>query len=129
MATDAQIVECSFRPLFIAVLVSRIPGITVYSVTSDALHEHGHAAELSSLMMTADALGALLALMRKLAIRIQVRFVVPMPEKNYAARSLEIELDDSSTCVVGPDPVAIRLIDRRDRERPRYQSCRHRHDE
>jgi hypothetical protein len=109
MATYAQIVERSFGPLFIAVFVSRILRVAIHPVTSDALHEHRHSAELGSLVMTADALGPLLSLMSKLSIGIQVGFMMPVPEKNYAARPLEIELDYASGLVVGLDPVAISL--------------------
>jgi hypothetical protein len=123
MATDAQIVKCPLRPLFIAVLVSRVLRVAVHPVTGDTLHKHGHATELSSLMMTADALSALLRLMSKLTIRIQVRFVMPVPEKNYAACSLEIELDDASSRVAGLYPVAIVLLSTR--TRPRQQGSRH----
>ena len=123
MATDAQIVKCSFVPLFIAVFVSRILRVAIHPVTSDALHEHGHATELSSLMMTADALSALLRLMSKLTIGIQVRFVMPVPEKNYAASSLEIELDDTCARVIALYHVAIALLS--SRKRPRQQGGRH----
>jgi hypothetical protein len=134
VATYAQIVKRSLGALFIAVFVSWIPGIAVYSVACDALHEHGHTAALCSLMMTTDALGALLPLMRELAVRIQVRFVMPVPEKDYTARSLEIKLDDSRGCVIGLDPVAITLLERRREQtwwcnRPREQSQRHRDQE
>jgi len=133
MTTDAQIVKRTLGPLFIAVLVSWVFRITIHSMTRDALHKHGHAAELGSLVMTPDALGALLSLMSKLTIRIQIGFVMPMPKQNDAARSLEIELDDARRGVVGFDPVAITLTQRlreqtsgRDGERPGYQGCRHR---
>jgi hypothetical protein len=122
VATYAQIVKRSLGALFIAVLVSWIPGIAVYPVACDALHEHGHAAALGSLMMTSNALGALLRLMRELAAGIQVHFVMPVPEQNCAARSLEIKLDDSRARVIGLDPVAISLTRcRRSRPRPRRQ--------
>jgi hypothetical protein len=122
MATDAQIVKCPFGPFFIAVLISWILRVAVYSVTSDALHEHGHTAELSSLMMTADALSALLPLMRELAIRIQVRFVMPVPEEDYAPGSLEIELDHARGRIAGLYSVAIALPS--GRKRPRQQGSR-----
>lgn len=109
MATDAQIVKRPLGPFFIAVFVSWVFRIAVYPVTCDALHKHGHAAELGSLVMTADALSALLSLMSKLTIGIHIGFVMPMPKQNDAARSLEIEFDDSSRGVVGFDPVAITL--------------------
>jgi hypothetical protein len=132
MASDAQIVKGALGPFFISVFVSWILRVSVYAVTRDTLNEHGHAAELSTLMMTADALGAPLPLMSELAIRIQVRFVMPVAEKNDAAGSLEVELDDSRSRVVGLDPVAINLIERcgeqarrRDRELSRRQSRRH----
>jgi hypothetical protein len=123
MATDAQIVKRPLRPLLIAVFVSRILRVAVYSVTSNALHEHGHATEFSSLVMTADALSALLRLMRELTIGIQVRFVMPVPEKNYAAGPLEIEPDHARGRVAGLYPVAIVLLSRR--KRPRQQGSRH----
>lgn len=133
MATDAQIVKRPLGPFFITVFVSWVLRIAVYPVACDALHKHGHAAELGSLVMTADALGALLSLMCKLTIGIQVGFVMPMPKENYAARSLEIEFDDSSARISGFDSVAITLTQclreqtsRHDGERPGYQTCRHR---
>lgn len=127
MTTDARIVKCPLRSLFIAVLVPWIFRIAVYTVTSGTLREHGHAAELGAFMMTADALGALLGLMGELTIRIQVCFVMPMPKENDAARPLEVEFDDSRVHVVGLDPVAVGLIDvsrtqARQRDRPRRQS-------
>jgi len=109
VAADAQIVKRPLGPFFIAVPVSWVLRIAVYAVACDALHKHGHAAEFGSLVMTADALSALFSLVSKLTIGIQVGFVMPMAEKDYAARTLEIELDDSSGRVVGFDPVAISL--------------------
>jgi hypothetical protein len=123
MTTDAQIVKRPFRSLLVAVFVSWILRVAIYAVTSDTLHKHGHAAELSSLMMTADALSALLPLMRKLTIGIQVRFVMPVPEKNYAARTLEIELDHARGRIAGLYPVAIALLS--SRKRPCQQADRH----
>lgn len=127
MAADAQIVKRPLGPFFIAVFVSWVLRIAVYPVACDALHQHWHAAELGSLVMTADALGALLSLMSKLTIGIQIGFVMPMPKQNDAARSLEIEFDDSSGRGVGFDPVAITLTQclreqtsRRDGEWPGY---------
>jgi hypothetical protein len=122
MAADAQIVKCAFGPLFVTVFVSRILGVAIYSVTSDALHEYRHTTELSPFMMTANALSALLPLMRELAIRIQVRFVMPMPEKNYAAGSFEIELDHARGRIAGLYPVAIALLT--SRKRPCQQADR-----
>jgi hypothetical protein len=109
MAADAQIVKRSLGTFFIAVFVSWILRIAVYAVACDALRKHGHAAELGSFVMTADAFSALLSLMSKLTIGIQVGLVVPMPKEYYAARTLEIEFDDARARVVGFDPVAISL--------------------
>jgi hypothetical protein len=50
--------------------------------------------------MAADALCALLGLVRRLTVWIQVRFVMSMPEQDEAAPALEIEFDDSRGCVV-----------------------------
>lgn len=123
MAADAQIVKCAFGPLFVTVFVSRILSVAVCPVTSYALHEYRHTAELRSLMMTADALGTLLPLMRELAIRIQVRFVMPMPEKDYAAGSFEVELDNARGRITRLYPVAIALLT--SRKRPCQQADRH----
>ena len=125
MATYAQIVKRSLGALFIAVFVSWVLRIAVYPVARDALHKHGHAAELGSLVMTADALSALLSLVSKMTIGIQVGLVMAVPKQNHAARSLEIEFDHARRIVIGFDPVAISLTEslieqtsRRDSERP-----------
>src|SRR5690242_7303431 len=82
VTADTKIVKRALRPFFIAIFVSGILRITIDAVTSDALHKNRHAARLSSLMVTADALGALLCLMSKLAVRIQVRFVMAVTKRN-----------------------------------------------
>ena len=51
-------------------------------------------------MMTSDALGAWLRLMSELNIRIQIGFVMAVPERNDAACPLEIEFDDPRGRVV-----------------------------
>jgi hypothetical protein len=61
-------------------------------------------------MMTPDALSALLRLMWEVTARIEIRFVMAVPEQDDAARSSEIEADDVGCCVIRPYPVAIALI-------------------
>lgn len=100
MTTDAQIVKRALGALFIAVLVSWVLGIAVYSMTSAALNKHGNAARLCSFVMTADAFSALLSLMSKLTIRIQVCFVMFVTEQDDSAPSFQVEFDNALRGIV-----------------------------
>jgi hypothetical protein len=116
-------------PRLIALPVAGIPRISLAAVTCGALDEDGHTARSRSFVMTSDALGASLSLVRKLAIRIQVSLVMPVAEQNDAARSFQIKLDNTRRRVIRPDSVAIALLidlERWSQEWSSRQSCGHR---
>jgi hypothetical protein len=100
-------------------------------VTRNALHQYWYAAEFGALVMAPDALSALLRLMWEVTARVEIRFVMPVPEYNGAARPSEIESDHSGCRVIRLYLVAIALIALRQtrqlssRVLPRQQSHRH----
>lgn len=110
MTADAQIMKGALRPLLIALTAPGVSRIALAEVTGRALHQYRHSAELSALVMTADALGALLRLMSKLIVGIEISFVMLVPKRYRPTRSFYIELDYMRARVVGFDSIAVSLI-------------------
>ena len=110
MTTDAQIMKSAFRPLFVPFTIPGVSRITLAAVTRNTLHEYRHAARLRALVMTADALSALLPLVWEIGARVDICFVMPVPVQNDAPRASKIEFHDSGGRVIRMYPVAINLL-------------------
>jgi len=124
VTADAQIMKRALGPLLVALVIPDVSGIALAAVTRSALDQYRHAAEFSPPMMTTEALGSLLSLMSKLRVRMKVLFVVAMPKRNHAARSVEIELKHTRSGVIGFYSIAIGLIRGRARKhRRRHGDC------
>ena len=124
MTADAQIMKSALGPFFIALVIPDVSGIALAAVARSTLDQYRHAAGFSSPVMTPETLGSLLSLMSKLGVRMKVLFVVAVAKRNYAARSVEIELKHTHGGVPGFYSIAIGLIRRRARKHRRRHGDR-----
>src|SRR5436190_19138499 len=102
--------KSALRPLFVSFAIPGVSRITLAAVTRNTLHEYRHAGRFPALMMTADALSALLPLMWEIGAWVEIGFVMRVPVQNNAPCAFKIEPHDAGGRVVRTYSVAITLL-------------------